>query len=181
MSPEKAIKEGAMALFGEKYGEEVRVVSMGKNNDKIFSLELCGGIHVENTGKIGQFSIINESSNNKNKNIITSVSKNGIEIINQILIGLSSKDIRGLVDKGTKTKDNTIIFIISLEDQKTSIGVGISQNLTDRYDAANFAKKISIYLDGKGGGGRKDFAQAGGGPSTLEKVQESLNKISEEI
>ena len=62
MSPEKAIKEGAMALFGEKYGEEVRVVSMGKNNDKIFSLELCGGIHVENTGKIGQFSIINESS-----------------------------------------------------------------------------------------------------------------------
>ena len=117
----------------------------------------------------------------KNKNIITSVSKNGIEIINQILIGLSSKDIRGLVDKGTKTKDNTIIFIISLEDQKTSIGVGISQNLTDRYDAANFAKKISIYLDGKGGGGRKDFAQAGGGPSTLEKVQESLNKISEEI
>ena len=62
MSPDKAIKEGAMALFGEKYGDEVRVISMGNNNDKIFSLELCGGIHVDTTNKIGEFSIINESS-----------------------------------------------------------------------------------------------------------------------
>ena len=68
-----------------------------------------------------------------------------------------------------------------MEDQKTSIGVGISQNLTDRFDAVNFAKKMSIYLGGKGGGGRKDFAQAGGRSSTLEKVKEALNKISEDI
>ena len=62
MSPDKAIKEGAMALFGEKYGDEVRVISMGNNNNKILSLELCGGIHVDTTNKIGEFSIINESS-----------------------------------------------------------------------------------------------------------------------
>ena len=117
----------------------------------------------------------------KNKNIINTILKNEVKITNQILIGLSSKEIRGLVDQGTKSKENSIIFVISLEEQKTSIGVGISQNLIQKYDAANLAKKMSIFLGGKGGGGRKDFAQAGGGPSTIEDVKVALNKIAEEI
>jgi alanyl-tRNA synthetase len=67
MTPEQAVDAGAMALFGEKYGEEVRVVGMGHDPaaaDKggIYSLELCGGTHVRRTGDIGLFKIVSEGA-----------------------------------------------------------------------------------------------------------------------
>ncbi len=63
MAPEEAVEAGAMALFGEKYGETVRVVSMGGlEGNKPYSLELCGGIHVARTGDIGAFRIVSESA-----------------------------------------------------------------------------------------------------------------------
>jgi len=62
MTPEAAIEEGAMALFGEKYGETVRVVGMGADGSQFYSLELCGGTHVRRTGDIGALKVVSESA-----------------------------------------------------------------------------------------------------------------------
>jgi len=82
MAKEDALELGAMALFGEKYGEEVRVVAVGADNkghiEEAFSREFCGGTHLESTGAIGGFKIIKEESISAGVRRITAMTGQGL-------------------------------------------------------------------------------------------------------
>ena len=254
MTPKAAIEKGALAFFGEKYGEEVRVVSMGKEKEAYFSTELCGGTHVKNTGDIGKFKTVSQSSiaagvrrvealrdkqldeyiknkekastlsiqkdeetikelssqiiklggkpnieskdlkeliknltrqleqlnvnsvlKDKTKNIINDQKIKDIKVRFQKVIDLPPKDLRKLVDNGKKELGDGIIIVFATNEDKVGLAVGITEKLVDKYDAVKFAKLGSETIGGKGGGGRKDFAQAGG--QDQSKINDAFEKI----
>jgi alanyl-tRNA synthetase len=244
MAVDDAREAGARALFGEKYGDEVRVVSMGKTarehgaNALGWSVELCGGTHVRRTGDIGLISVTGESAVSsgvrriealtgryarKHANDTMQLAKhaaselrtpleempariaslmeerkklerdlsearkklamggsaaasNGsaagpagvrevgdVKLMARAVEGIEMKDLKSLADDGKKQLGSGVVAIVGVTgDGKAGVVVGVTSDLTSRYNAVDLVRVASEALGGKGGGGRPDMAQAGG-------------------
>ena len=111
----------------------------------------------------------------KTKNIINDQKIKDIKVRFQKVIDLPPKDLRKLVDNGKKELGDGIIIVFATNEDKVGLAVGITEKLVYKYDAVKFAKLGSEIIGGKGGGGRKDFAQAGG--QDQNKIDEAFDKI----
>ncbi|WP_416861866.1 alanine--tRNA ligase, partial [Helicobacter ganmani] len=228
MDIQSAKAKGAMALFGEKYGTEVRVISFGD------SIELCGGIHVPNTAFIGSFYIVKESGvssgvrrieavcgkaayelgknalddiekakeNLKAQNLLQGIDKlkeqvrelknkankfpnslkamkseiiNGTKLIVLELKEIEASEAKKLVDNAKNENEKVAILLLSTEEQKDKIGITAGVKGVD-LKAGAWVKEIAQILGGNGGG-REDFATAGGKDKL--KIPQALQRAKE--
>ncbi|ETD27703.1 alanyl-tRNA synthetase [Helicobacter canis NCTC 12740] len=226
MGIEQAKAKGAMALFGEKYGESVRVISFGD------SIELCGGIHTQNTAEIGSFYIVRESSVSsgvrrieavcgkaaysygkaalesikslkemlKTQDIVQGVAKlqialkeardtankakqsvksldyeeiNGTKLIVLKLDSVEAKEAKDIIDRAKNENEKVAILLITESSGKVALTAGV-KGVESRLKASAWVKQVAQILGGNGGG-RDDFATAGGKITESSKVQEALD------
>ena len=140
MTPDDAVAAGAMALFGEKYGDEVRVLSMGKGDDAHYSVELCGGTHVRATGDIALFKIVSESA-----------VSSGVRRI-EALTGEAARV--WLVERDDKLRQTAAALKTTPEDVPARIAALVEQSRKLERELAEAKKALAL-----GGGGA---AQAAG-------------------
>ena len=233
MAVDDAIELGAQAQFGEKYGDEVRVVSMGVGETgKPWSLELCGGTHVSKTGDIGLVTLLGESAVSSGVRRVEALTGNAareylqaqdaklreaaavlksapadvpsrvaaliedrkklereladarkaiamgggsggdasapkkigdVSFVGRIVEGISAKELKGVVDEEKQRLGSGVVALAAKSDDgKAAIVVGVTDDLTDKYNAVDLVRVASEAVGGKGGGGRPDMAQAGG-------------------
>ena len=118
---------------------------------------------------------VNSVLQDKTKNIINDQKIKDIKVRFQKVLDLPPKDLRKLVDSGKKELGDGIVIVFASSEDKVGLGVGVTEKLVDKYDAVKFAKLGSETIGGKGGGGRKDFAQAGG--QDKNKIDEAFEKL----
>jgi alanyl-tRNA synthetase len=244
-----AIAAGAEALFGEKYGDEVRVLTMGEADTKPYSVELCGGTHVRRLGDIGLFTILSESAVAAGVRRVEALTSEGarrylsaqaeiareaaaalrtnpsglrervlqlaeerkrlereladarrslalanpsrtnsaeetreiagIRTMLRVVDGVSAKDLKGLADEAKAKVGSGVVALVAVADGRASLVVGVTDDLKNRIDAVDLAKRAAETLGGKGGGGRADLAQAGGPDGS--NAEEALATIARRL
>jgi len=134
-------------------------------------VNLGGKVNAENKNKKELIKILSKDLEqlelnlileDETKNIICDDNINNIKVRFQRVEDLPFKELRKLVDKGKKDLEKGIVIVFSSKDEKVGLAVGITKQLVDKYDAVEFVRQGSEIVGGKGGGGRRDFAQAGG-------------------